>query len=125
MGANGSHASGVLNTEEGRTYKTLFKMGDNIVYLDQKNPKQGGKLPEESHTPNRIYVSFYANGKDVKAVAKYGNDGKKLWEIHTADHHGLSPHYHIWIDGKPKEDDARPLTLQMKKLLKKIKDYGK
>lgn len=123
MGANGSHASGILNTEEGRAYKTLFKMGDNIVYLDQKSSKQGGKLPEESHTPNRIYASFKADGKDIKAVAKYDNDGKKLWEIHTNDHKGIKPHYHIWKDGKPSKD-GYSLTTEMQKLLKKVRNYG-
>ena len=123
MGANGSHASGVLNTEEGRAYKTLFKMEDNIVYLSQKNPKQEGKLPEESHTPNRVYVSFLASGKDVKAIAKYDNDGKKLWEIHTNDHKGLKPHYHVWANGAPSVDGF-PLTPEMSKLLKKVRNYG-
>jgi len=123
MGANGSHASGVLNTEEGRAYKTLFKLGDNIVYLSQKNPKQEGKLPEESRTPNRIYVSFKADGKDVKAIAKYGSDGKKLWEIHTANHHGLSPHYHVWQGGAPSEE-GYVLTNAMKNLLNKVRNYG-
>lgn len=123
MGANGSHASGVLNTEEGRAYKTLFKMGDNIVVLEQKDPKHKGKLPEESHTPNRIYVSFMANGQDVKEISKYGSDGKKLWAIHTNDHKGLKSHYHIWKDGKPSVD-GYPLTSQMQKLLKMIRNYG-
>lgn len=122
MGANGSHASGILNTEEGRAYKTLFKLGDNIVYLSQKNPKQEGKLPEESHTPNRIYVSFKADGKDIKAVAKYNSVGKKLWEIHTNDHKGLKPHYHIWKDGKPSKD-GYALTIELKSLLKKVREY--
>jgi len=124
MGANGSHASGVLNTEEGRSYRTLFTMGDNIKVLEQKNPKQSGKLPEESRTPNRVYVSFWKNGKDVKEVAQYGSDGKKMYAIHTGDHHGLSPHYHIWKNGRPSED-AYALTSTMKNLLKKIQEYGK
>ena len=122
MGANGSHASGVLNTEEGRAYKTLFKTGD-IVYLDQKNPKQSGKLPEESHTPNRIYVAFLKNGKDIKDVSLYGSDGKKFLQIHTQPHHGLAPHYHIWENGKPLVGDL-PLTPYMKKLLKIAQNYG-
>ena len=122
MGGNGSHASGVLNTEEGRQYKTIFTIGNNIKVLEQKNPKQSGKLPEESRTPNRIYVSLLKNGKDVKEIAKYGDDGKKLWAIHTLDHHGLSPHYHTWKDGKP-SSDAYPLTTEMKQLLKKVQDY--
>lgn len=123
MGANGSHASGVLNTEEGRAYKTLFKMGDNIVVLEQKDPKHKGKLPEESHTPNRIYVSFMASGKDIKEIAKYGSDGKKLWAIHTNDHKGLKPHYHIWKDGAQSEE-GYPLTTNMQKILKKVRNYG-
>lgn len=123
MGANGSHASGVLSTEEGRMYKTLFKLGDNIVYLSQKNPKQEGKLPEESHTHSRIYVSFKANGKDVKEVAKYDSNGKKLWAIHTGDHHGLSPHYHVWKDGAPSKE-GYSLTQEMQLLLKKVRNYG-
>lgn len=123
MGANGSHASGVLNTEEGRKYKTLFKMEDNIIVLEQKDPKHKGKLPEESHTPNRIYVSFMANGKDVKEISQYGSDGKKLWAIHTNDHKGLKPHYHIWKNGAPSVD-GYPLTTQMQELLKKVRNYG-
>lgn len=122
MGGNGSHASGVLNTEEGRQYRTLFTIGDNIKVLEQKDPKKKGKLPEESRTPNRIYVSFYADGHDVKDIAKYGDDGKKLWCIHTADHKGIRPHYHKWHDGK-QEKDAHPLTKEMKDLLKKVRDY--
>lgn len=95
MGANGSRAKGTLETEEGREYKTLFKVvvkGNVIVYLDQKNPKQSGQTPEESHTPNRIYVSVLKkNGrpltgdhaltphmkKILKIVQNYGNYGNK------------------------------------------------
>ena len=123
MGANGSHASGILETEAGRAYKTLFKLGDNIVFLDQKNPKQSGKTPEESHTPNRIYVTFLQNGKDIKDISLYGSDGKKYLQIHTGDHHGVSPHYHIWEDGHPLPGD-HALTPHMMKILKYIQNYG-
>lgn len=123
MGANGSHASGILETESGRAYKTLFKLGDNIVFLDQKNPKQSGKTPEESHTPNRIYVSFWKNGKDIKDVSLYGSDGKKYLQIHTGTHHDISHHYHIWENGKPVPGD-HPLTPFMSRLLKYIQNYG-
>lgn len=126
MGANGSHASGILNTEEGRAYKTLFKLvvnGNEIVFLDQKNPKQSGKTPEESHTPNRVYVSFLKNGKDIKDVSLYGSDGKKYLQIHTEPHHGIAPHYHVWVNGKPVPGD-NPLTPHMMKILKYIQNYG-
>ena len=51
----------------------------------------------------------------LKGVAKYGDDGKKLFEIHTTDHKGLGAHYHPWKDGHPL--DAKPLTIELKKLL--------
>lgn len=126
MGANGSHASGILETEERRAYKALFKVdikGNVIVYLDQKNSKQSGKTPEESHTPNRIYVSFMKNGKDIKDVSLMGSDGKKYLQIHTEPHHGIAPHYHIWENGHPLIGD-NPLTPYMMKILKIVQNYG-
>lgn len=126
MGANGSRAKGLLETEEGRTYKTLFKInikGNVIVYLEQKNPKQSGKTPEESHTPNRIYVSFLKNGKDIKDISLMGADGKKYLQIHTEPHHGIAPHYHIWENGHPLTGD-HALTPHMMKILKIVQNYG-
>ena len=126
MGANGSRAKGTLETEAGRAYKTLFKLvvnGNEIVFLDQKNPKQSGKTPEESHTPNRIYVSFLKNGKDIKDISLYGSDGKKYLQIHTEEHHGISPHYHIWENGYPLPGD-HALTPHMEKILKIVQNYG-
>lgn len=126
MGANGSHASGILETEAGRAYKTLFIIniaGNEIVFLDQKNPKQSGKTPEESHTPNRIYVSFLKNGKDIKDISLMGSDCKKYLQIHTEPHHGIAPHFHIWENGKPIPGD-NPLTPHMKKILQIVQNYG-
>ena len=126
MGANGSHASGILKTEAGRAYKTLFIIniaGTEIVFLDQKNPKQSGKTPEESHTPNRIYATFLQNGKDIKDVSLYDFVGKKYLQIHTGDHHGVSPHYHVWENGHPLPGD-HALTPHMMKILKIVQDYG-
>ena len=50
MGGNGSFFSGITNFENGRMYKTISSIGDNIKVLETKNPKAGVKLPEESHT---------------------------------------------------------------------------
>ena len=77
MGGNGSFLSGITNFENGRMYKTVFSIGDNIKILETKNPKRSLKLPEESHTPNRTYATFYRNGKGLKEIAQYGPDGKK------------------------------------------------
>ncbi len=122
MGANGSFSKGTANTEEGREYFTVDLLGE-IRILQYKRPKQR-KLPEESRKPNRIYATFEKDGSDVKAIAKYGPDGKKLFEIHTADHHGIHPHYHLW-NGQGQEEDAHPLTEAMKRLLSKVRNYDK
>ncbi len=121
MGAVGSFDRGVTNIESNRNYKTIFSIGDNIKVLENKNSKKGVKLPEESHTPNRIYVTFYKDGHGLKAIAKYGKDGKKIFEIHTIDHKGLGAHYHTWKDGKP--DKAHSLTPEFKKLLSNILNF--
>lgn len=121
MGAVGSFERGTANTEVGRNYKTIYSIGDNIKVLELKNPEKGVKLPEESHTPNRIYATFYKDGHDVKAIAKYGFDGKKLFEIHTIDHKGLGAHYHVWKDGKPIE--VHSLTPEMKSLLDIVRNF--
>lgn len=101
MGANGSHANGSLDSELGRNWKTTGTVGD-IQIVQKKNSKESVKLPEESHTPNRKYAIFNKNGNDVQAIAKYGPDGKKIWEIHTRDHNGLGEHYHPCEDGHAK-----------------------
>lgn len=120
MGANGSFASGSTTSDLGRAYKTTGTIGE-IQIVTPKNAKLGIKLPEESHTPNRIYATFYKDGHDVKGIAKYGPDGRKLWEIHTVDHKNLGPHYHDWVGGRPVSD--KPLTQSMIELLNKVKNY--
>lgn len=122
MGANGSFALGTTNTEEGRQWKTVGSIGDNIKILQMKNPKASLKLPEESHTPNRVYAIFKKDGSDVKCFAKYGPDGKKIWEIHTDDHKGLKPHFHYWKNNG-QEKSAHSLTPDMLELLNKVRNF--
>lgn len=120
MGANGSFASGSTNSELGRQYKTIGTIG-HIQVVTPKNPKTSIKLPEESHTPNRIYATFYRDGRDIKAIAKYGPNGKKIWEIHTVDHRNLGPHYHDSSNGRPVSD--KPLTPEMWEILNNVRNY--
>lgn len=122
MGGNGSAAKGLTNSEAGRKFKTVGTIGD-IQIVESKNPKQSAKLPEESHTPNRIYAEFRKDGKDVGAIAVYGPDCKKIYEIHTADHHGLNPHVHYWKDGKPVS--VGPLDASQQALLDKVRKNKK
>lgn len=115
MGGNGSFALKSTVSEAGRRWKTVMTTPSGIKILELKNPNSSISLPEESHTPNTTYAIFNKGGKGLKAVAKYGEEGKKLFEIHTTDHKGLGAHYHPWKDGHPME--ARPLTAALKKLL--------
>lgn len=132
MGANGSHASGSTQSDAGQRWKTIGTIGE-IQIIQLKNKKAPNKLPEESRTPNRIYAVFEKDGSDVKAIAKYGPDGKKLWEIHTTDHDNLGAHYHPWENGHPKRvvdsngeerNEAYPLDSYKKSLLDKVRRYG-
>lgn len=125
MGGNGSFFSGITNFESGRMYKTVFSIGDNIKILETKSLKASLKLPEESHTPNRTYATFYRNGKGLKEIAEYGPDGNRINSIHIQDHKGMGSHWHPWMNGRQAQKDARPLTNEMKKLINKIKNFKK
>lgn len=125
MGGNGSFFSGITNFEDGRTYKTILSIGDNIKILETKNSHNSLKLPEESHTPNRTYATFYRNGKGLKEIAEYGPDGKRINSIHLQDHKGLGPHWHPWKDGGQVENAAYELTDRMKSIINKIINFKK
>ena len=133
MGANGSHVNGSLESELGRKWKTTGSIGE-IQIVQKKNATESVKLPEESHSPNRIYACFNKKGVDVQAIAKYGPDGKKIWEIHTRDHNGLGAHYHPCKDGHAKtrinkngfpESVAYSLDVEKKAILKKVRNHGR
>ncbi|MBS7283278.1 MAG: hypothetical protein PUC18_11570 [Prevotellaceae bacterium] len=122
MGANGSFANGSTATESGRRWQTIYVLSDGTKVIELKNKKGAVKLPEESHSPNVAYAIFNKNGSGVKAIGKYGADGKKIWEIHTTDHKGIGIHYHKWKDGKPIKEKPHKLTPTMQKLLKNVSD---
>lgn len=43
------------------------------------------------------------DGTDVKSIARYGSDGKKICEIHTTDLKGIGEHFHKWNNCKSGE----------------------
>lgn len=81
-------------------------------------------MPEESHSPNAVYVMMFPKGNGVKSIAIYGPDCKKIAEIHNEDHHGLGPHYHKWNGGGPGKG-VFPISKnsKYKKLLNEILNY--
>ena len=143
MGGNGTGSNGLLETEESRHYKGVLQIGNNIVVLEPKDSKLNIKLPEESHTPNRIYVAINKPPKGdkglkdpyagkLKSIGIYGSDCKKLYEIHVDhSHNGMKTHYHTWENGHPikagngkhAHNVAHSLTPQMISLLNLIKQY--
>ncbi len=121
MGANGAFSNDPILQEGEYTYKEVDIIEDNIRVLEQINPKAGVKTPEESHTPNRIYVAFSKKG-EINAISKYGPDHKKIFDIHTASHHLGAPHYHMWKDGR-RVSEGTDLTPEMKNLINKVLNY--
>lgn len=142
MGANGSKASGVLETPAGRIYHTVISITDNIKVIEPNNKNVNVKLPEESHTPNRVYVAINkpaTNKKGqndphagkLKSIGVYGPDCKKLYEIHVDHtHNGLSVHFHPWKNGRPVKEGtgknapnkALSLTSEMNEIFKIVKN---
>lgn len=123
MGGNGSKASGWLESENSRRWTTVMTLPNGAKILEPKASGSSLKLPEESHTPNSVYVIFKKDGSGVKSIAKYDPDCKKIFEIHLDhDHHhgNIGPHYHSWSNGSPGE--ALPLDASKKKLVNQIKD---
>ena len=143
MGANGSNGKGLLEDPDKRNYttNTAFDISDNIKVVEAKDKNAKVKLPEESHTPNHIYVAINKPATDkigkndpyagkLKSIAVYGSDCKKLYEIHVDhSHNGMSVHYHPWENGHPVKagtgknahNVAYPLTSEMKKILEQVK----
>lgn len=136
MGANGSKASGVLDNPDNREFKSVFFFSKDIEVVQLKNDKQRVRLPEESNSPNRVYVVYNKDGS-LKSIGRYGSNCLKKFEMHfDHEHDGLQPHYHKWVSkggtargpetrgtGKNSRTIAHPLTKGMMKLYNKIKDY--
>ncbi|MBQ9641864.1 MAG: hypothetical protein IJV06_09965 [Bacteroidaceae bacterium] len=121
MGGNGSFSRKELNygTRDKWEWKQAGSLTKNIKILEYRKGNQE-RMPRVSHTANRVYVSIKRDGSDIKEIAKYGKDHRKVWAIHTNEHKGIKPHFHYWKDGRP-EKDAHALTPKMKKLLEKVR----
>lgn len=122
MSGNGSFIARTADTESRREYRTVYHLGEDIKILERKDSSKSVRLPQESHSANRIYAVFYKDGHDVKEIAVYGNDGKRLYTIHTQTHKSLKEHYHLWQGGAPLDGYIYPLTQEMKALLDRIRN---
>ena len=101
MGANGSKSQGLIETEEGRRWKTIEVLANGVKIIEFKDSKTPSKMPEESHSPNAIYGMMFKKGNGLKSISIYDSDCKKVVEIHNEDHDGIGPHFHCWKNGRP------------------------
>lgn len=124
MGGNGSFIARTTDSENVREFRTIYAIDENIKILERKNSKLGLKLPQESHSPNRVYAIFRKDGLDVKEIAVYDEHGMRLYTIHTQGHKGLAEHYHIWKNGHPIDNEVYALTPALQQLLRKIRNLS-
>lgn len=127
MGGNGTFSKGHDIPEGSRQYRTIDTIPagggfPEVAIVEMKNLRSA-KLPEESHSPNRVYAVIYPNGSDVKEIGIY-KDHLRTAVIHTQPHKDLGAHYHEWKDGKQMRE-AHPLTSYMERLLQHVRNYRK
>lgn len=99
MGGNGT--ASVVGSVENKEYASHGTYTDpefgDIEIIEWK-AGSNNKMPEESNSAPRMYASFYKNGSGINEIAKYGEDHKKEWAIHTIGHSKTitGPHVHEW-----------------------------
>ena len=93
MGANGSKAKGTTETEEGRRWKTVETLSNEVKIIKFKDPKTPGKMPEESHSPNSIYAMMNKNGELIGL--KSSHSGTRLVQAEK-DNLFYDEHTHLY-----------------------------
>jgi|GEM_PF-1363354 len=120
MGANGSFSVLFVPQELFGRWKIIYILKNRTKVIELKNKSASVKMPELSQCPNSTYAIFRKDGSGVKAITRYGGDRKKLYEIHTTEHHGMRLHVHYWKDGKPMGKEPDKLTPAMWKLFRNV-----
>ena len=64
MGGNGSFISGITNFEDGRTYKTILSIGDNIKILEKFRKPNKEKLKRRKE----YYLKVLLKNKKIKNI---------------------------------------------------------
>ena len=83
--------------EYGTEYKTVFQI-ENIKFVQMRNPNDSVRVPEETRTKGRIYVTIGKRG-EIKCVTRYDKDGRKCLQIDLTHAHmsggvRIQPHSH-------------------------------
>lgn len=113
--------------EYGSEYKTLLQDG-KIKFVKSRNQNDSIRVPEETRTQGRIYVTVGRND-ELKSITRYDASGKKRLQVdlshaHTSNGIRLQPHSH---DGY-NHAEGRPLTSSESRIvvrvLKKWREYN-
>lgn len=98
--------------EYGSEYVTIHQYG-MVKYVKPRNSKDSVRVPEETRTKGRIYVTVGRDGQ-LKSITRYDKNGKKCIQIDlTHFHNGLKPHAHKGYnhrDGKRLSKSERALV---------------
>lgn len=107
--------------EYGSEYKTIHQYG-KIKFVQPRNTKDSVRVPEETRTKGRIYVTVGKKG-ELKAVTRYDKNGKKCLQIDLSHpHNGLKPHSHKGYNHK----EGKRLSKSEKALVRRIeKEWGR
>ena len=128
MGSRGGTSSGGIPTASApganlENWNVVRNKGNMYVY-EMKNPKSALKPPERGQIPNSFVIMHHKPSdktQGVKSVTHFDENGVRDYEIHTTDHKGLEPHYHIFENGKIPVGDPKSLTAELQNVLNKAK----
>lgn len=105
--------------EYGTEYKTVLQDG-NVKFVQMSNQDDSVRVPEETRTKRRIYVTVGRRG-ELKCITRYDEDGRKCLQIdlthpHTSSGVRIQPHSHDTYN----HAEGRPLNTSEERLLKRI-----
>lgn len=113
--------------EYGTEYTTVLQNG-NIKFVKMRNPNDSVRVPEETRTKRRIYVTI-GKRNEIKCITRYDENGRKCLQIdlthaHTSGGVRLQPHSHDTYN----HAEGRPLSSSERRLLNRIlktwRDYN-
>lgn len=105
--------------EYGTEYKTVLQDG-KIKFVQMRNPNDSVRVPAETRTKGRIYVTVGKRG-EINCVTRYDEDGRKCLQIdlthaHTSGGVRIQPHSHDTYN----RAEGRRLNKSEERLLKHV-----
>lgn len=125
MGGRGKSNSSTSTPGANLSHWNVVRNKGNMYVYEMKNPKAALKPPVSDQIPNS-FVIMYRKATDkmqgIKSITSYDANGIRDYEIHTADHKGLGPHFHKFINGTIPDGEPQSLTPELQSILDKAKE---